>query len=693
MRPEELFPLFKSVRTLKGVGSRTGKRVEALVGCNIIDMLWHLPSEIVDRRHAPKIAEAKSGEIGTITIEVCEHIRPPNIRLPYKIRCIDDTGEIMLVFFKAYHSYLANNFPIGSKRCVSGKFEIFGGQVQITHPDHVVEVKNLNKIKILEPVYPLTAGITLRTMRKIILAVIENIPQLGEWIDPRLKSDRTWPSWAKAIEAIHMPKTEDILDPLSPARMRLAYDELLANQISLALSRRELRIKKGRCFKSDGNLAKRVIKNLPYLLTNSQKKVLSQINKDLSSDMRMIRLLQGDVGSGKTILAILAMLNVIECGSQAAIMAPTEILANQHFITIKKIVEPVGVDVVILSGKIKGKSREETLKKLMSGKALLIVGTHALFQKNVVFKDLGIVVIDEQHRFGVHQRLNLSAKGLSPEILAMTATPIPRTLCLTSYGDMDLSMLIDKPSGRQLIDTRTISLDRLDDVIKAVGRAIFNGSKIYWVCPLIEESKALDLAAIEKRFDSLNGLFPSRVGFLHSKLGERDKDSVLSQFSSGKIEVLVTTTVIEVGLDIADATVMIIEHAERFGLAQLHQLRGRVGRGNIASTCILLYSSPLSEVARERLSVLRNTNDGFKIAEKDLKLRGAGELLGVRQSGAQVFRLANLAVHDKLLEIAKRDASKALREDPELSSKRGASLKVLLHLFNQSEAIKTLTSG
>ena len=710
MRPEILFPLFAPVTALPGVGPRTAKLIEGLAGPHVVDLCWHLPSGLIDRRYAPKIAAAEPDRVATLTIRVGQHMAPRHPRQPYRIACHDDTGEVTLVFFHAKADYLGKILPEGEVRVVSGRLEVFGGRLQMSHPDHIGRLEELRSLKRVEPVYPLTAGLTLKPLGKAVRGALERAPDLPEWLDPAFFAREGWPDWRAALGAAHAPRGPEDLDPLTPARRRLAYDELLANQLALGLVRHHQRGQRGRPIRGDGRLCDKAMAALPFQLTASQRRAGAEISADMASRSRMLRLLQGDVGSGKTVVALMAMLSAVEAGSQAALMAPTEILARQHLHTIAPLAEAAGVGLELLTGRDKGKAREAALARLESGESGLAVGTHALFQQEVAFRDLALAVIDEQHRFGVHQRLTLAAKGPegakdpkgakgrgAVDVLVMTATPIPRTLVLTSYGDMEVSRLTEKPAGRQPIDTRALPLERLDEVIDGIARALDagapGGAKVYWVCPLVEESEASDLAAAEARHKSLSQRFGARVGLVHGRMKGKDKDAVMAAFAEGPVDLLVATTVIEVGVDVAAATVMVIEHAERFGLAQLHQLRGRVGRGAGKSTCLLLYQGPLGEAARARIRILRETDDGFRIAEEDLRLRGAGELLGTRQSGFPEFRLADLAVHDELLATARDDARLIIEKDPELAGTRGAALRVLLYLFERDAAVKYLGSG
>ena len=693
MRPEILYSLFAPVTSLSSVGPRIAKSIEKVAGPRIVDLFWHLPNGIIDRRHAPRVADAEPGVVATMTVRVVRHQKPGNPRRPYKVYCADDSGTLALVFFHARPDYLRRVLPEGETRVVSGTVEIFDREIQITHPDHIGTLEELDRLQAVEPVYPLTAGLTLKVLGRAVRAALEKAPGLDEWIDRAFLARHGWKPWHAALGEVHAPADAAALEPTSAARQRLAFDELLANQLALALVRANMRRVAGRGLEGDGRLRRKVTQALPFRLTGSQEKALDDIAADMAADARMLRLLQGDVGSGKTVVAFLSMLNAVECGAQAVLMAPTDILARQHLAAIEPLAAAAGVTVALLTGREKGRQRKTLLDDLAGGAAALAVGTHALFQDDVAFHDLALAVIDEQHRFGVHQRLTLAAKGRAADVLVMTATPIPRTLMLTAYGDMDESRLLEKPAGRPPVDTRVMPLERLEDVIAAVARAAEGGAKVYWVCPLVEESEALDAAAAEERYGQLAQVFGERVGLLHGRLKGADKDAAMQAFTAGPVDILVCTTVVEVGMDVPAATVMVVEHAERFGLSQLHQLRGRIGRGTAASTCLLLYAAPLTETARGRLAIMRQTDDGFRIAEEDLRLRGAGELLGTRQSGFPEFRLACLAVHDELLATARDDARLIIEKDPELAGPRGAALKVLLYLFERDAAVKYLGSG
>ncbi len=693
MRPEILFPIFAPVTSLKGVGPRIAKLIEGIAGPHIADLFWHLPSGLIDRRFAPRIADAPSGVIATITVDVVSHHPPPNRRLPYKITCEDETGRMSLVFFHARADYLNNILPEGETRVVSGKVERFNDEIQMAHPDHVGTPAERDKLQAVEPVYPLTQGLSLKVLSKAIGAALPLAPDLSEWLDPAFKKKHSWPAWRESLEILHSPETEDDLSPETPARCRLAYDELLANQLALALVRTHMRRQRGRSTTGTGVLRNKVLAALPWRLTDSQSRALDEITADMASDARMHRLLQGDVGSGKTVVALLSMLAAVEDGGQAVILAPTEILARQHLATIAPLAEAAGIRAEILTGREKGRNRDGILARLADGTTSIAVGTHALIQTGVEFDKLTMAVIDEQHRFGVHQRLLLAEKGAAVDILVMTATPIPRTLMLTAYGDMEVSKLSEKPAGRQPIDTRTIPLSRLSEVTAAVRRALETDARIYWVCPLVEESEKIDLSAAEDRAEQLRRQFGDRVMLVHGRMKGADKDKVMAAFAEGSARILVATTVIEVGVDVPEATIMVVEHAERFGLAQLHQLRGRIGRGDKPSTCLLLYGGGMTETARSRLKILRDSEDGFRIAEEDLRLRGAGELLGTRQSGLPEFRIADLTVHDGLLAAARDDAQLILNRNPGLRDERGEALRMLLYLFERDAAVRFIRSG
>jgi ATP-dependent DNA helicase RecG len=697
MRPEILFSLFHPVNSLKGIGPRLATLVEKLAGARVVDVLFHLPMSVVERAEIKELTHEFLTRQVILTATVESHKVSRSRRIPYRVVCRAGEFEVTLVFFNGREDYLKRALPVGENRIIAGKLEEFSGTYQITHPDHILREDEENLIPGCEPVYPLTAGVTNKTFTKALRQALTEIPNLPEWIDPALKDREKWPDWKTALNNVHNPKSSAEIEPDTLDRQRLAYDEFLSNQIALELVRQSMRKRKGRRFDAEGPLLDTVEQSLPYKLTNAQNGALSEIFADMNSGNRMLRLLQGDVGSGKTIVALLTLIKCVQAGAQGAFLAPTEILARQHMEGIKPFTDAAGLRIEILTGRLKGKKRTALLEALAAGDIHILVGTHALFQDDVIYHDLGVAVIDEQHRFGVHQRLALSAKGRSDkdgvDVLVMTATPIPRTLALTAYGDMDVSIIGEKPPGRKPIDTRAIEIERLDDLANGLGRKIQEEERIYWVCPLVEESEVSDLAAAEERHAYLERLYPDQVGLVHGKMKPADKDQAMEDFKAGKVQILVATTVIEVGVDVPEATVMIIEHAERFGLAQLHQLRGRVGRGGLAGTCLLVYAGPLGETPKARLNIMRDTEDGFRIAEEDLRLRGAGEFLGTRQSGLPGFKLADLAVHGRLLTIARDDARAFLTQDPSLQSARGQAIKNLLYLFERDSAIKYLQSG
>ncbi len=693
MRPTLLDILFADATTLPGIGPKLGKILGEFTGDKIIDLLFHLPSNLIDRQYRPSLAEVEDDRIATFEVEVMKHEAPRRRNLPYRILCGNETGYLSLVFFHARGDWLGKAMPEGAKRMVSGRVERFREQLQIVHPDHMLPQAEFDKLPIVEPVYPLTAGLSAKVLMKAIQAALPQVPALPEWQEEEWLKKQNWPDWHNAAQAVHRPENMAALEPTHLARARLAYDELLAHQLVLALVRRDRKKQQGRAYQAAEELQARLRGLLPFPLTGSQESAIDDIAEDMAAPMRMLRLLQGDVGSGKTVVAVMAMLQAVANGAQAALMAPTEILARQHAETLGPWLDELGIRWQVMTARNKGKPRQESLDALASGDVQIAIGTHALFQDDVTFADLGLAVVDEQHRFGVQQRMALSSKGNGVDVLVMTATPIPRTLTLTAYGDMDVSRMPDKPPGRKPVDTRVISMDRYEEVAQGLSNALQDGARVYWVCPLVSESELIDLAAAEDRANALRTIYGDKVGLVHGQMKAAEKDAVMARFASGEIAVLVATTVIEVGVNVPEATVMVIEHAERFGLAQLHQLRGRVGRGLDKSSCVLLYRGPLGETAKARLGIMRETEDGFKIAEEDLRLRGAGEVLGTRQSGLPAFRLADLEAHADLLPAVHDDVRLLLERDPLLKSPRGEALRVLLYLFRRDEAIRFLQSG
>ncbi|MFB9950861.1 ATP-dependent DNA helicase RecG [Rhizobium puerariae] len=702
MRPAILDPLFSPVASLAGVGPKLAELIARVTGredpddCRVIDLLFHAPHSLIDRRNRPGIALAPQGAIVTIEGRVDRHQPPPRGKsnLPYRVFLHDDTGELALTFFHAKGNWLEKSLPIDEMVMVSGKVDWFNGRPSMVHPDFIVKSSEAENLPLVEPVYPLTAGLSPKVLRRAVDGAVARLPDLPEWADPALTARQGFPPVAEAFRRLHEPRDETDVAPQSPARRRLAYDEFLAGQVSLSLVRQRIRKVPGQPIRVKGDLAARIVAALPFSLTPSQRGAVDDILKDMAGEERMLRLLQGDVGAGKTLVALLAMAAAVEAGGQAVLMAPTEILARQHFSTISKLAGAAGIAVDVLTGRTKGRERDEITERIASGEAQIVIGTHALFQDAINYHNLALAVVDEQHRFGVHQRLRLTAKGISPHMLVMTATPIPRTLVLAAFGDMDVSKLTEKPAGRKPIQTVTIPTERIGEIVSRLRGAITEGKKAYWICPLVEESDVSDLMSAEERHSVLaRELGHGNVGLIHGRMSGPEKDAVMTAFKNGELRLLVATTVVEVGVDVPDATIMVIEHAERFGLAQLHQLRGRVGRGDEASTCILLYKGPLSETGRSRLSILRESEDGFLIAEEDLKLRGEGELLGTRQSGTPGFRIASLEAHADLLEIARKDAAYLLERDPELTSERGRNMRVLLYLHRRDEAIRFLRAG
>jgi len=702
MRPALLNPLFAPVTSLAGVGPKQDKLLRYLLGRDetprLIDLLLHLPSNVIDRRSRPKIRDAVPGTVVTLEVTVDRHRPPPprNKRVPYLVYASDDTGHVVLTYFRAQPGFVEKLLPVGAKRFVSGTLQTYDGMAQIVHPDRVVDEAAFAKLSGIDPVYPLTEGLALGALKRAVTQALQKMPELPEWISPEVIRRYHFPPIKDALARLHQPiELTDIL-PDGPFWSRLAFDELLAGQLALALVRAQLRRPAGNRHAGDGHLRKKIIDALPYALTASQRNALAAIADDLRQPVRMLRLLQGDVGSGKTVVALLAAAAVAEAGKQAALMAPTEILARQHIKTITPLADRAGMRVAILTGREKGKERRELLAQVQAGEIDLLVGTHALIQDDVVFKSLALAVVDEQHRFGVRERLALTAKGEAVDVLVLSATPIPRTLVLTYFGDMDVSELREKPAGRQPIDTRAVPDSRLDEVMDAVGRALKARKLVYWICPLVEESEAEGtdhLTNATERFESLQKRFGDKVGLVHGQMKGAEKDRVMAQFASHAIGLLVATTVVEVGVDVPAATIMVIENAERFGLAQLHQLRGRIGRGAEASTCLLLYHEPLSEMGKARLKVIRETTDGFRIAEEDLRLRGEGDVLGVRQSGLPGYRIARSDVHAQLITQARDEALRIMKGNPKLAGERGEALRCLLYLFERDEAIPLIGAG
>lgn len=692
-RPESLFPLFAGLETLPGVGPKAAKAFEGLGVTRPKDLLYFLPHSGVDRALRTSVREVVPPATLTVEVEIGQHIPPRRKGGPYRVHVRDARVEFLLVYFHARAEALAKLLPTGQRRLVSGKVELFDGIAQMVHPDHVLRVEEAREIPAYEPVYPLAAGLTQRVVGKAAQAALTRLPSLAEWIDPALMAREGWPDWPSALMAGHGPTGAAGLAFTHPARQRLAYDELFAHQLTLSIARARLRRAKGLATEGTGTLRDKVLKSLPYAPTTAQIRAVREIAADMAQPLRMNRLLQGDVGAGKTLVAFQALLNAVEAGGQGVMMAPTEILARQHFEGLAPLARAAGVRLELLTGRDRGADRAMKLEDLAMGRIPILVGTHAVFQKDVAFKDLRLAVVDEQHRFGVAQRMELGAKGEAVDVLVMTATPIPRSLALATHGDMDVSVLDEKPAGRKPIRTAMVSAERLDEVTDHLRKAVAEGRQAYWVCPLVEESEVVDYASAEERFRTLRAGLGDRVGLVHGQMPPAEKDAAMARFVAGETSVLVATTVIEVGVNVPNATIMVIEQAETFGLAQLHQLRGRVGRGEAASTCLLIYQPPLNETGRRRLTTIRDTEDGFHIAEEDLAMRGAGDLIGTAQSGLPRFRVADLERQASLMALAQSDARKLMLDDPELSGPRGQAARALLWLMDQDRALRLMSVG
>lgn len=688
-----LSSLFAPLETLPGVEGRRKSLFQRLMGTRVVDALLHLPSNLIQYKPIQSILQAEPGENIIIEVDVLNHAPSIKKTKPYKIICSDGRNTFEIIYFNAIKPYLQKLYPIGARKIIIGKVDRYLAQAKIAHPDAVFDATNAQHFITNEVIYPLTTGVTNKCVQRAINQALSRLPNIPDWLDTRLCQQHGWPDWRNAISHAHTPKSLNDLTLESKVRQRLAFDEFFSHQLGLQLARQyQLRNLPGIIQKGNNQLVQHLLTKLPFKLTDAQKQVVREIFKDMATPHPMSRLVQGDVGSGKTIVALLAMLKAVESGNQAAILAPTDILARQHAETIIDLAATIGVHTALLTGREKGKIKSKILEKLASGEIDLIIGTHAIIQDKVEFKKLGLAVIDEQHRFGVEQRLQLSNKGYNPDMLAMTATPIPRTMQLANYGDMDVSIIAQKPAGRLPIQTKVISLGRLDEIVEGIQRALDEGAKIFWVCPLVKESEVLDLSAAEERFQHLQQLFGTRIGLVHGQMKAEDKDTVMNQFIHQSVDILIATTVIEVGVNVPAATIMIIEHAERFGLAQLHQLRGRIGRGQKAGTCILLYGKQLSQMGRKRLETMRETSDGFKIAEADLRLRGGGDVLGTRQSGMPGFKIADFTEYPEicgtLLSLANREAKRICHEDPLLQGSKGQSLRLLLKIFGRDEAMR-----
>jgi len=693
-RPPALFPLFASLETLPGVGPRAAEAFAQLGVTRPRDLILTLPHSGIRRRAIAHLAEAHPPEIVTVTVRVERHHPPATKGRPWRVQCSDGTSELQLVFFHPRRDWIEGQLPAGARRLVSGKVELFDGMAQMVHPD-LIAPEGSPPPPDFEPVYPLSGRLTQGVVQKAVRAAMTRLPEVAEWIDGALVAREGWPDWAEALARAHAPAGPGQLAPTDPARARLAYDELFAHQMTLALLRRDRRRLAGLVTRADGHLRDKVLVGLPWPPTGAQRRAVEEIAADMAAPRRMNRLLQGDVGAGKTLVAFLSLLVAVEAGGQGVLMAPTEILARQHFRALEPLARLAGIRLEVLTGRDKGDARSNILTDLSEGRIDVLIGTHAVIQKTVEFRDLRLAIIDEQHRFGVNQRMELVAKGghLPPDMLVMTATPIPRSLALAQFGDMDLSILDEKPAGRQPIRTTVMADTRLPEVLDHLSRALEGGARAYWVCPLVEESEAVDLTAAEARFKELRARFGDQVRLVHGQMPPEERDAAMADFATGRAGILVATTVIEVGVDVPEATIMVIERAESFGLAQLHQLRGRVGRGSKASSCLLIYHEPLSETGRRRLGILRETEDGFRIAEEDLVMRGAGDVIGTAQSGLPRFRIADLERQAGLMALARKDAQAFLERDPAMESERGRAVRLLLWLMEQDRAIRLIAAG
>ncbi len=688
MRPETLNPLFAEIEGLEGVGPKLKKPLVRLGLTRVRDALYHLPERFVTRRAVPDLDAAQVGEQVVVALIVREHRSGGSARAPYRVMAEDAKGNVCAITFFGRAAFAARKqLPVGARRWIAGRLDQYGQMLQIVHPDHIAEESAEANGQLVEPVYRLAEGLTQPRIASFAEQSLTRATALPEWIEPGVLARQGWPAWREALALAHR-------GPDDHARDRLAYDELLANALALLLVRQEGRKRRGQSLQGDGSLRGKL--QLPFPLTGAQQRSIAEIAGDMAQEAPMLRLLQGDVGAGKTVVALEALLLAVEAGAQGAMLAPTEILARQHYETLRKLAAPTGISIALLTGRDKGRPRESTLMGLLDGSIDIVVGTHAIFQETVAYRNLGLVVIDEQHRFGVSQRLLLAQKGRrTPHLLAMTATPIPRTLVLANHGEMDVSRLDELPPGRQAIDTRVVALDRLGEVIEGVARHLEAGGQAYWVCPMVRESESerADLAAAEARFANLRERFHDAVVLVHGQLPPAAKDAAMERFASGHASLLVATTVIEVGVDVPNATLMVIEQAERFGLAQLHQLRGRVGRGSEKSVCLLLRGDALSETGRQRLALMRETQDGFRLAEEDLALRGGGEVLGTRQSGEEGFRIADLGQTQRLAQMAQDDARLLLERDGGLTGERGEAARILLYLFERDWGVQLLRGG
>ena len=696
IRPQFLFPLFGSLENLKGIGSKTVLNLKKIGIYKPLDFLYSFPTNLKTRVFANTVSDLNVNKVVIIKIKIIKH-NFKYFKGPLNIEVTDGLKKINLIFFNAKNDWIKKNFPIEQERIISGKLEKYKNQFQIIHPDYIEKIFDIDKIPVIEPIYSLTKGISqkvfLNSVNQILQLISEEISNC-EWINKKRLKEMNWTDFKNSLKKIHNPKTNEDISLNSNYRLRLAYDELLSHQLSLVIARSFSKKNTKKRKKIGYKFSTLMKKRLPFSLTNSQEKCIAEIQSDLSNDERMYRLIQGDVGSGKTLVAFFSMLFVAENSGQAVLMVPTDILAKQHYNNFQEYTKNIEVNSVLLTGKMKTNEKKQVLEAIKLGQADIIIGTHSLFQKGVIFENLELVIIDEQHKFGVQQRHDLIQKGENLDILVMTATPIPRTLELANYGDMDISRILDKPMNRQKIDTSIISEKKIEILISRISEICKKGTQSYWVCPLIEEGDKSELVAIEQRFSSLNKMLPGiKIDILHGKMSEEQKNKIMTSFKNGNIQILLATTVIEVGIDVPNATIIVIEGAERFGLAQLHQLRGRVGRGKKQSNCILIYSKNIGRLGKERLEVLRKFDNGFDIAEEDLKMRGGGNPIGQQQSGIPKFRIANLDFDKELLSYANQDANEIIKNNKYLKGEHGKNLRVLLHLMNKDNSLKLLESG
>ena len=685
--------LLAPARAPKGARRETMDRIVKVAGGALVrDLVLLAPNTAIDRRKRVPIADTDDGDIATIEAEVDAHM-PAFRNLPHRIRLRDETGFLSVAYFRGHEEMLKRMWPVGQTRLVSGKITMYEGMRQMLHPDYVVDPAKGDAPPPVEPIYPLTQGLPGRTLQRTVQGALDTVPETPEWLEATTVKAHDWPDFRTALEHIHRPAAPEDVGVEGPFRTRLAYDELFARQCALRLRRMYRQRSAGRAIIGDGRFSTPILASLPYKPTGAQTRAVSEITGDMGQPAPMLRLLQGDVGSGKTLVAALAMARAAEAGLQCAMMAPTDLLARQHGVTLEPLLAAAGMSMAVLTGRDKAATRKAILARLASGELSVVVGTHALFQDEVVFNDLGLIVIDEQHRFGVSDRMRMVAKGFAPHVLVMSATPIPRTLALSIHGDMDLSVLDEKPPGRQPIKTATMPASRIAEIIDAIDDARRRGERAYWVCPLIEESEAIDLAAVDDRHKELSARFGKGVEIVHGRMSGPAREAAMERFRSGESFLLVATTVIEVGVNVPEATIMVIEHAERFGLAQLHQLRGRVGRGDKQGSCVLLWKPPLSEHAKQRLDAFRRTDDGFAISELDFRMRGAGDVLGTQQSGLPPFRLVSPEAHADMLGAADKEARLAVERDPTLTSERGQAIRLVLALFGYTEAAELARSG